>query len=117
MPDSLHQLLPFCLARCLKTGLLRNIPPSRSHRFREIRDCGLPKFHYISVMKRAMPLKVEFDGEPYSNPQFDFDFESPMATGFYTGGVGYKVGIDDTVSYSGRQSHKMQFVGDGVTQK
>jgi hypothetical protein len=68
-------------------------------------------------------MKVELDGVPYSNPQFDFDFESPKAKGFYTGCGGfagctdYKVGIDDTVSYSGHQSLKMQSVGDGATQK
>jgi len=62
-------------------------------------------------------MKVELNGEVYSNPQFDFGFESPMAKGFYTGGTGYKVGIDDTASYSGHQSLKMQFVGDGTTQK
>jgi hypothetical protein len=68
-------------------------------------------------------MKVELDGEPYSNPKFDFDFESSMAKGFYTGCGGYagcadyKVGIDDATSYSGRQSLKMQFVGDGATQK
>jgi hypothetical protein len=68
-------------------------------------------------------MKVELDGEPYSNPRFDFDFESPRAKGFYTGCGGsagcteYKVGIDDTVSYSGHQSLKMQSVGDGATQK
>jgi len=68
-------------------------------------------------------MKVELDGEPYSNPQFDFDFESPKAKGFYTGCGGYggctdyKVSIDDTVAYYGHQSLKMQFVGDGVAQK
>ena len=55
-------------------------------------------------------MKVELDGEPYSKPQLDFDFESPTATGFLFGcgstsaictGYKYKVGIDDTVSYSG----------------
>jgi hypothetical protein len=67
-------------------------------------------------------MKVDLDGVPYSNPQFDFDFESPMK-GFYTGCGGsagctdYKVGIDDTVSYSGHRSLKMQSVGDGATQK
>ena len=68
-------------------------------------------------------MKVELDGEPYSNPQFDFDFESPKAKGFYTGCGGnagctdYKVGIDDTTSYYGHQSLKMQFIGDGATQR
>jgi hypothetical protein len=55
-------------------------------------------------------MKVELNGERYSSPQFDFDFESAVAKGFYTGGAGYKVGIDNTTSYSGRQSLKMQFV-------
>jgi hypothetical protein len=68
-------------------------------------------------------MKVELDGEPYSDPQFDFDFESPKAKGFYTGCGGnagctdYKVGIDDTTYYEGRQSLRMQFVGDGAIQK
>ena len=71
-------------------------------------------------------MKVELDGEPYSNPQLDFDFESHTAKGFIFGcgsasaictGYKYKVGIDDTVSYSGHQSLKMQSVGDGATQR
>lgn len=67
-------------------------------------------------------MKVELDGEPYSDPQFDFDFESSMVRGFYTGGGGtgnaiYKVGIDDTISYSGHQSLKMQYVGEVPNQK
>jgi hypothetical protein len=71
-------------------------------------------------------MKVELDGQPYSNSQLDFDFESPTAKGFIFGcgaasavctGYKYKVGIDDTVSYSGHRSLKMQFVGDGATQK
>jgi beta-lactamase regulating signal transducer with metallopeptidase domain len=66
-------------------------------------------------------MKVELDGEPYSNPQIDFDFESPKVKGFYAGcggsaDCGYKVGIDDTVFYYGHQSLKMQYVGDGVAQ-
>ena len=67
-------------------------------------------------------MKIELDGEPYTNPKFDFDFESPTAKGFYTGGGGigtavYKVGIDDTTFYSGHQSLKMQSVGDGAAQQ
>jgi len=68
-------------------------------------------------------MKVELDGEPYSNPRLDFDFESPNAKGFYIGCGGYagcsdyKVGIDDTVFYYGHQSLKMQYVGDGAAQK
>jgi hypothetical protein len=67
-------------------------------------------------------MKVELDGQPYTDPHFDFDFESPKAKGFYagcggTGDCGYKVGIDDTVSYLGHQSLKMQSVGNAVAQK
>ena len=62
-------------------------------------------------------VKIEVNGEPYLNPQFDFDFESPTPKGFpYFGdnrGSGrYKVALDNTASYTGRQSLKMQFVGD-----
>jgi hypothetical protein len=63
-------------------------------------------------------MKVELNGEIYSDPQFDFDFESPAARGFYAGCGGivgcsdYKVGLDDTVSYNGRQSLKMQYLGN-----
>jgi hypothetical protein len=68
-------------------------------------------------------MKVELDGQPYSSPEFDFDFESPKPKGLYTGcggnggGCDYKAGIDGTVAYTGRQSLKMQFVGDGAAQK
>jgi len=68
-------------------------------------------------------MKVELDGDPYSNPGLDFDFESPNAKGFYIGCGGtagcmdYKVGVDDTVSYYGHQSLKMQFAGNGIAQK
>ena len=68
-------------------------------------------------------MKVELDGEPYNNPKIDFDFESPKAKGFYTGCGGsagctdYQVGVDDTTSYSGHQSLKMQSVGDRAAQK
>lgn len=62
-------------------------------------------------------MKVELDGAPYSNPQFDFDFESTTAKGFYTGGPGYKVGVDTSTSYTGHQSLKMLFVGDGAAAK
>jgi hypothetical protein len=68
-------------------------------------------------------MKVELDGEPYNNPKFDFDFESPTTKGFYAGCGGYagctdyKAGIDDTTSYTGHQSLKMQYVGDGAAQR
>jgi len=68
-------------------------------------------------------IKVQLDGEPYSNPRFDFDFETPNAKGFYIGCGGYagctdfKVDVDNTVAYYGHQSLKMQYVGDRVAQK
>jgi len=68
-------------------------------------------------------MKLELDGVPYTNPPFDFDFESPALKGVYTGCAGpaactdYKVGIDGTVAYSGRQSLKMQSLAETVAQK
>jgi hypothetical protein len=63
-------------------------------------------------------MKIELDGAPYTPPQTDFDFESPKVKGFIVGcggsaictGYKYKVGIDNTVSYSGHQSLKMQYL-------
>ena len=46
-----------------------------------------------------------------------------MAKSFYAGCGGtasctdYKVGIDNTVFFAGNQSLKMQYVGDGASQK
>jgi hypothetical protein len=62
-------------------------------------------------------LSVELNGVPYINPQFDFDFELPAPKGFSyaadnMGSNRYKVGIDNTTAYTGRQSLKMQFLGD-----
>jgi hypothetical protein len=71
-------------------------------------------------------MKVKLDGEPYSNPQLDLDFESLTAKGFIFGcgsasaictGYKYKVGVDNTVFHSGHRSLKMQYVGDGATQR
>ena len=68
-------------------------------------------------------MKVELDGQPYNNPPFDFDFESPKVKGFYAGCGGvagctdYKVDIDDTTAYSGHQSLKMQFVAKGSSRR
>ena len=63
-------------------------------------------------------MKIELDGVPYTPPQADLDFESPTVKGFIVGcggsavctGYKYKVGIDNTVSYSGHQSLKMQYL-------
>jgi len=61
-------------------------------------------------------VKIEVNGAPYLDPQFDFDFESPTPKGFFVGGNResgrYKVALDSTTSYTGHQSLKMQFVGD-----
>jgi hypothetical protein len=59
--------------------------------------------------------KVEINGEPYSNPQFDFEFESAGLKGFPFAGDSsnsgrYKAGTDKTVAFIGQQSLKMQFV-------
>jgi len=44
-------------------------------------------------------LRIEPDGAPYVNPRaFDLDLESSTAKGFYTGGNGYSVGIDNTTA-------------------
>ncbi len=61
-------------------------------------------------------IKIEVNGEPYLNPSFDFDFESPTIKGFFAGdnlrSGRYKVALDYATSYTGSQSLKMQFVGD-----
>jgi hypothetical protein len=63
-------------------------------------------------------LSVELNGVPYTNPQkFDLDFESNTAKGFYIGGNGYSVGIDNTTAWTGNQSLKMKFLGDGSESK
>ncbi|HXJ39056.1 MAG TPA: hypothetical protein VNH18_07245, partial [Bryobacteraceae bacterium] len=63
-------------------------------------------------------LKIDLDGAPYINPQrIDLDFESTMAKGFYTGGNGYRVGVDNSGAWTGSQSLKMQFIGDGGESK
>ncbi|HEY2104251.1 MAG TPA: hypothetical protein VGH29_00605, partial [Candidatus Binataceae bacterium] len=63
-------------------------------------------------------LRIELSGEPYSNTAlFDLDFEQTTAKGFYTGGAGYKVGVDNTTAYQGKQSLKMQYTGDASQTK
>jgi hypothetical protein len=63
-------------------------------------------------------MKIELDGVQYTPPEVDLGFESPTVRGFIVGcggsaictGYKYKTGIDNTVSYSGRQSLKMQYL-------
>jgi len=65
-------------------------------------------------------MKVELDGQPYSNPQLDIDLQTPTMRNYYMGCAGtagctdYKVGIDNTVVYTGHQSIKLQFIGDAA---
>ncbi len=59
-------------------------------------------------------LKVELDGVEYTDKSaFDLGFESPTPKGFYTGGDGYSVHVDDRVFQSGQQSLQMKFTGSG----
>ncbi len=60
-------------------------------------------------------LRVELNGVPYVNPQYDFEFESPTPKGFpFTGDTTgrYIVRLDNTTAFAGRQSLRMQFIGD-----
>ena len=51
---------------------------------------------------------------PYTvTDAFDLDFESPSPRGFYTGGDGYSVHIDEATHQSGKQSLQMKFTGAG----
>jgi hypothetical protein len=57
-------------------------------------------------------LQVELNGAAYTdNGHFDLDFESGWPRGFYTGGKGYKVELDQEVAHSGRQSLRSRFMG------
>ncbi|HKE29047.1 MAG TPA: erythromycin esterase family protein [Bryobacteraceae bacterium] len=54
-------------------------------------------------------FKVEIDGQPYdASSLFDFSFESPTPKGFYTGGQGYSVMLDNEVFHSGKHSLMMR---------
>jgi hypothetical protein len=56
-------------------------------------------------------LTIELDGVPYLDKSvFDLDFESPSPRGFYTGGDGYQVQLDNQVFQSGKQSLRMKRV-------
>jgi hypothetical protein len=61
-------------------------------------------------------LQVELDGVAYSDrTHFDLDFESNWPRGFYTGGKGYKVELDEQVAHTGRQSLHSHFEGKEKT--
>ncbi len=53
-------------------------------------------------------LKIELNGEPFTDASlFDLNFDSGGFRGFYTGGSGYRVTLDNAVAHSGRQSLRM----------
>ena len=53
-------------------------------------------------------LTIELNGEPFTDASlFDLGFESASPRGFFTGGNGYRVTLDNTVAHSGRQSLRM----------
>ena len=55
-------------------------------------------------------LAVEVDGVPYLDTSlFDMDFESTTPKGFYTGGNGYQVQLDNEIFHSGKQSLRMRY--------
>ena len=57
-------------------------------------------------------LQVELDGVAYTDKtHVDLDFESNWPRGFYTGGKGYKVELDEQEAHTGRQSLRSHFVG------
>ncbi len=57
-------------------------------------------------------LKVEIDGKEFNaTNRFDFGFESGAPKGFFTGGDGYQVTIDDAVAHAGKRSLRMKFGG------
>jgi erythromycin esterase-like protein len=60
-------------------------------------------------------LTIELDGKPYlDTTMMDLDFESASPRGFFTGGGGYRVGIDTSVAQSGKQSLRMQHTAEAT---
>jgi erythromycin esterase-like protein len=56
-------------------------------------------------------LTVDVGSVPYTDKsEFDLSFEQPTVKGFYTGGIGYSVQLDNQVVHSGRQSLQMRYV-------
>jgi erythromycin esterase-like protein len=61
-------------------------------------------------------LAIEIGGVPYTgNDALDLDFESNTPRGFYTGGQGYEVTLDNTVAQSGKQSLRMKRIAPPQT--
>ncbi len=61
-------------------------------------------------------LAIEIGGVPYTeNNAVDLDFESNTPRGFYTGGQGYEVTLDNSVAQSGKQSLRMKRIAPPQT--
>lgn len=45
-------------------------------------------------------LAIKLDGSPFNSQMFDLDFESTTPKGFYTGGDGYEVRLDNSTAWS-----------------
>ena len=58
----------------------------------------------------AMAKRKAAEIEVAITPPISFN-ESNWPRGFYTGGKGYKVELDDQVAHTGRQSLRSHFVG------
>ena len=57
-------------------------------------------------------LEIELDGKPFdASDLFECDFESGTARGYYTGGRGYEVLVDDSQAHSGGCCLRMKEVG------
>jgi erythromycin esterase-like protein len=63
-------------------------------------------------------LEVQIDGKPFNDTNaFDLDFESTVPRGFYTGGQGYEVKLDNSVAHTGKQSlRSSRLSGNSETQ-
>jgi erythromycin esterase-like protein len=54
-------------------------------------------------------LRIEIDGKPYEDAgALNLDFERDGPDGFFTGGEGYKVDVDDKVAKTGSKSLRME---------
>jgi erythromycin esterase-like protein len=60
-------------------------------------------------------LQVEIDGKPFDpGERFDFDFEGSAPKGFFTGGAGYDVRVDDANARRGKKSLRMESTGEAL---
>jgi hypothetical protein len=85
----------------------------------EIRNINFGVLHPGNGAAWFDSLKVELDGEEYVNSdRYDFGFEGGTRKGFpYGGGQGYRVEIDKEVAHSGKQSLRIEDVGEPEPEK